>query len=141
MPLKLYGRPLGPLQANCYVLVAPEGGEALVIDPGAPDPWLWKQVESRRLQAIVLTHAHFDHIGGAAELRERTGAPILIHAAEADWLTDPELNGSARWEEYVGRITAPPADGFLEPGQALSFAGHNLEIRPTPGHSPGSISL
>lgn len=141
MPLELYGRPLGPLQANCYVLIEPDLGHALVIDPGAPEDWLWEQVEGRKVQAIVLTHAHFDHIGGVARLRERTGAPVLIHKAEAEWLTNAELNGSARWEEEIGRITAPPADGHLEPGQRLTFAGHDIEVRHTPGHSPGGVSL
>ncbi|HEX6989371.1 MAG TPA: MBL fold metallo-hydrolase [Bacillota bacterium] len=141
MPLELYGRPLGPVQANCYVLVDREGGQALVIDPGAPDPWLWEQVEGLRVQAIVLTHAHFDHIGAVAELHRRTAAPILIHEAEAGWLTDPVLNGSARWEDQIGRVTAPPAHGRLEPGRPLAFAGREIEVRHTPGHSPGSVSL
>lgn len=85
---------LGLLGTNCYLLQ--KDGEALVIDPGGdPQTVLQKMQENNlKLQAILLTHAHFDHIGGVETLREKTEAPVYLHEKESSWLTDPSLNGS-----------------------------------------------
>lgn len=141
MALSVWGHPLGPVQANCYVLRDEDRGRALVIDPGADDAWLRETIAGYTVEAILISHAHFDHIGGAAALQELTGAPILIHQAEAEWLTDPQLNGSARRLDVVGLVTAPAPARFLEHGQQIAFADQRIEVRHTPGHSPGSVSF
>lgn len=141
MAIRVEVRPLGPVGANCYVLVDGASGEAAVIDPGAPDEWILRQLGEHRLRYILLTHAHFDHIGGVRWLKEATGAPVLIHEAEVRWLQDPRLNGSALWPDVAGLITAPDPDVVLGDGDALPFASTTIRVVHTPGHSPGSVSL
>jgi glyoxylase-like metal-dependent hydrolase (beta-lactamase superfamily II) len=91
--------------------------------------------------AILLTHAHFDHIGGLEQVRQLTKAPVYLHDLEAEWLLDPELNGSSRWPLATDPIRCQPRDYGLSDGQILSLAGINLEVFHTPGHSPGSVSF
>lgn len=139
--LKIEGYPLGPLQTNCYVIKRPETGKCVVIDPGAPEPVLLERVKDLEVEAILLTHAHFDHIGGVEVLREQKQCPVYLHEAEADWLTDPEKNGSTRWPEVGGPFTAKAADHHLVHGQTLTLLGETIDVYHTPGHSPGSVSF
>jgi glyoxylase-like metal-dependent hydrolase (beta-lactamase superfamily II) len=118
---------------NCYLAVEPESKEGRVIDPGDEAKRILARLEQTgaRAIAIVLTHAHGDHIGAAGEVKEKTGAPILVHPEEADWLTDANLNLSA----LLGMpVVAPPADRFLNEGD-------ELQVLHTPGHSPGGLAL
>jgi glyoxylase-like metal-dependent hydrolase (beta-lactamase superfamily II) len=87
---------------------------------------------------IINTHAHFDHVGGNAELKKATGAEIIIHPAEAEALT--HLSGHAR---FFGLSVedSPPADRTVEEGEVLEVGALRLSVLHTPGHSPGSISL
>ena len=138
--MQVRGRALGPIQANAYVVTDDATGEALIVDPGHPDPWLLEQVRGKKVVAILLTHAHFDHIAGLAQVKAATGAPILIHRAEADWLGDPQRNGSARWPGVVDPVQAPAADRLVEDGDTIDFAGRTIRVLHTPGHSPGGVS-
>lgn len=139
--MKVTGQPLGHFQANAYIVHDEQSGQAIVIDPGSPDDWLLSQIKDLKVSYILLTHAHFDHIGGLAAVKEATDAPILIHEAEKDWLTDPELNGSGRWPGLVEPIVAPAADRLLTDGDTIHFAGREIEVRHVPGHSPGGVSF
>ena len=130
---------LGLLGTNCYLLQ--KDGEALVIDPGGdPQTVLQKMQENNlKLQAILLTHAHFDHIGGVETLREKTEAPVYLHEKESSWLTDPSLNGSEFFQ--VGTIsTSQSADYSIKPGHH-KIGSFTFEVFHTPGHSPGSVSF
>ncbi|MBR7554208.1 MBL fold metallo-hydrolase [Allobacillus sp. GCM10007491] len=130
---------LGLLGTNCYLLE--KDGEALVIDPGGDPEIVLNTIEENnlKLQAILLTHAHFDHIGGVESLREETNAPVYIHEEESSWLTDPSLNGSEFFQ--VGTIsTSQPADYSIKPGQH-KIGNFSFEAFHTPGHSPGSVSF
>lgn len=131
--------PLGPHQTNCYVLLA--DGHAWIIDAGyTPGPMIqWLRAEGIVPEALVLTHAHCDHMAGLDAVRAAfPGLPVWMHAAEADWLGDPALNLSAA----LGMpATAEPADRFLAEGDALPLGGTTWRVLHTPGHSPGSISI
>ena len=88
--LKIDTYPLGPLQTNCYI-VQDDEGNCLVIDPGEEGERIIRKIESQELKpvAILLTHAHFDHIGAVDSVRERFNIPVYIHEEEQEWLSDP----------------------------------------------------
>lgn len=139
---------LGPWTTNCYVLHAPltaanptSHRPCWIIDAGFdPGPMVdYIQRHNLTPAAVILTHAHLDHIAGLRRLRALwPDLPILIHEAERDFLTDPRLNLSA----FFGHpVTAPPATDTLQDRQLLDIAGLKFQVRHTPGHSPGSIAL
>lgn len=139
--LNIESFPLGPLLTNAYLLADSDGTRGVVIDPGMnPEP-LIERIKHMEIAAILLTHAHFDHIGGVERIRKLKQCPVYLHAAEADWLTDPMKNGSGRWQELGPPIAANPAEHNLEDGQTLNFFGIDLFVMHTPGHSPGSVSF
>lgn len=131
---------VGRLSTNCYLLGCERTREAMVIDPGGDaDSILETVVElDLKVQQIVLTHSHFDHILAADELRSATGAGLAIHRSEASMLTDPPA---------LFRFFAPQtprglvADRLLDDGDTLSVGELQAEVLHTPGHSPGGISL
>ncbi|KMY54752.1 hypothetical protein AC623_13095 [Bacillus sp. FJAT-27231] len=131
--------PLGPLQTNCYIL-SNEKGECIVFDPGAEGEKLvsWLNENHLRPLAILLTHAHFDHIGAVEQVREAFDIPVYIHKEESEWLTNPALNGSARFQ--LGEISGRPADHLLGNEDSLTIGSFSLRLFHMPGHSPGSIS-
>ncbi|MFY4776328.1 MBL fold metallo-hydrolase [Metabacillus sp. RGM 3146] len=131
--------PLGPIQTNAYLFYNEEG-DCLVIDPGSEGNKLNNYIKEKGLKplAILLTHAHFDHIGAVDKVRERWEIPVYIHAEEKDWLTSPELNGSMRMGTEP--ILANPAEHLIRSEQMLTIGPFILKVLETPGHSPGSVS-
>jgi glyoxylase-like metal-dependent hydrolase (beta-lactamase superfamily II) len=129
---------LGPFQANCYIVQA--GTDAVVIDPGAEAERLVSLLDDRGVEprAIVLTHAHADHVGGVSGLVRRFGAPVYLHPADA-----PLYRAAAEHAALFGiAMESPPEpDAWLEHGEHLSFGSIRLEVRHAPGHSPGGIVL
>jgi hydroxyacylglutathione hydrolase len=132
---------LGPLGTNAYLLVDREHHRAIVIDPGMQPKPLIKRIEYLDIEAILLTHAHFDHIGGVDEIRKLKGCPVYLHDAEADWLTNPKKNGSALWPDVGPQVASDPAEYALDQGQKLVLLGETFKVLHTPGHSPGSVSF
>jgi len=133
--------PLGPLETNAYILTNKDLNRAIVIDPGMnPEPLL-QRLEGVEVEAILLTHTHFDHIGGVEELRKLKSCPVYVHDLEADWLTDPGKNGSTMWPQVSAPIRTAPAEYSLQEGQVLELCQARLEVFHTPGHSPGSVSF
>lgn len=131
---------LGDWMTNCYV-VHTDSGRCWIVDAGfGPDPLIEYILEHNlEPQQVVLTHAHVDHIAGLEAIRSRwVDLPILIHRAEQDFLSDPALNLSLVLAQPV---VAQEATGFLEHGQVLSLDGIEFEVRHTPGHSPGGVTL
>lgn len=130
--------PLGPFAANCYFIEAENA--AAVIDPGYPDNRLrqWALAHKDKLQYILLTHCHCDHICGAEELRQLTGAPVCIGASDADGYNNDRLNlvlqtGGA----YKSTAEYAAPDILLHDGDVLPFGGTEIRCLHTPGHTLG----
>ncbi|WDZ63409.1 MBL fold metallo-hydrolase [Paenibacillus polymyxa] len=141
MTLSIRSFNLGPLQTNAYLLQGDDPQRAVIIDPGMNPGPLLRAIEPLTIEAILLTHAHFDHIGGVEEIRNTKGCPVYLHALEQDWLTSPKLNGSLMWPEASPPISTEPAEYDLAEGQQLNLIGHTFKVFHTPGHSPGSVSF
>ncbi|MGG1615162.1 MBL fold metallo-hydrolase [Paenibacillus sp. NRS-1782] len=141
MTLSIRSFNLGPLQTNAYLLQGDDPQRAVIIDPGMNPGPLLRAIESLKIEAILLTHAHFDHIGGVDEIRKAKGCPVYLHPLEQDWLTSPKLNGSLMWPEASPPISTEPAEYDLAEGQQLNLIGHTFKVFSTPGHSPGSVSF
>ncbi|MFD0589809.1 MBL fold metallo-hydrolase [Paenibacillus sp. GCM10027627] len=135
--------PLGPLQTNAYLISVKDGDKerGIIIDPGMNPKRLIDRIADMEIEAIVLTHAHFDHMGGVDETRKVARCPVYLHDLEADWLTDPRKNGSMRWQDVTPPLSTDPAEYALDEGQTLQFIDHTFHVMHTPGHSPGSVSL
>lgn len=141
MPLSIRSFNLGQLQTNAYLLQGDDPQRAVIIDPGMNPGPLLRAIEPLAIEAILLTHAHFDHIGGVEEIRNAKGCPVYLHPLEQDWLTTPKLNGSLMWPEVSPPISTAPAEYDLAEGQQLDLIGHTFKVLHTPGHSPGSVSF
>lgn len=127
--------PVGQLQANCW-LVWDDSGHGALIDPGDEASRLLRAVEERglTLSAILLTHVHFDHMMAAKALQQATGAPLLVHEADASALTDPQKSLTM----WVGTTCNLTADRLLREGDTVAVGNLSLTVYHTPGHTPGS---
>ncbi|MEH7885521.1 MBL fold metallo-hydrolase [Bacillus sp. JJ1609] len=133
--------PLGQLQTNCYLIID-ENNSCLIVDPGDNPKKLTTIIEQHELkpEAILLTHAHFDHIGAVDRIRDKYAIKVYIHVREKDWLTDPALNGSRHFM-MKEMITARPAENLIADEGEMSIGNFSFSVYETPGHSPGSISI
>ncbi|MEI3606814.1 MBL fold metallo-hydrolase [Pseudogracilibacillus sp. SE30717A] len=130
---------LGPLGTNCYIIS--KDHQCLIIDPGGDPHIIEDYLMENKLtpQAILLTHAHFDHIGAVDEIRNKYKLNVYLHNKEKDWLEDATLNRSILFLGSDGFVTSPP-DKIIQTGE-LKIGEFVCEIVHTPGHSPGSVSF
>jgi glyoxylase-like metal-dependent hydrolase (beta-lactamase superfamily II) len=132
---------LGPVSTNAYVIGDPAAGSAAVVDPGDEAPRVLALLDrlGLRLETIVVTHAHFDHVGAVLPLVEATHAPFLLFHAEL-----PVLQVAAdRAQTLFGlTIPRPPVpDRLLREGDTVTLGGAPFRVVHTPGHSPGHMCL
>ena len=134
-PLKVEQYVVGPVQTNCYFAVNDETKEMILIDPGANADRLIQIIEEEKLNpvAILLTHGHFDHAGGAAEVAAHFGIKVYAEEHERETLDDPKLNLSG----WTGAETTYHADVFLKDEQEFDLAGFHIRVLFTPGHTVG----
>lgn len=132
-----------PLRQNCTVLENPETGQALVVDPGGDAPELLKILDGMTVEAILLTHGHFDHVGGADALREglarRQTPPVrMIGPDRRDEFLLNSVTDQAQAFGLFDLHNAHP-DHFVVDGEILEFSGARFEVAHCPGHTPGHV--
>ncbi|MCA1031725.1 MBL fold metallo-hydrolase [Bacillus timonensis] len=132
--------PLGPLQTNAYIISNPSK-EAIIVDPGGDGSKLISLLGNQKLTpiAILLTHAHFDHIGAVDDVRAKWDIPMYIHEKEKNWLIDPALNGS-HYFIPGGGMRVKEATNLIKVEGELNIGSFQFTLMFTPGHSPGSVS-
>lgn len=134
--------PVGPLQCNCTILGDPETGEAIVIDPGDEAMKVLKRLSAHGLKpkAILITHTHLDHVGGNHEVREKTGARVMLHEKDL-----PLYDNLSMQAQMIGLDTPVrgKVDEHIHQGDVIFFGskGDSIEVLHTPGHTPGSCSF
>ncbi|NPV49161.1 MAG: MBL fold metallo-hydrolase [Armatimonadetes bacterium] len=135
--MKLIVLPVGPLEANCYLLGDGQSEMCVVIDPGGDAEIILETctTESLRPHLILLTHGHMDHMAAAAAVKAASGARVMIHEADRESVEHPH----PFWAQMVGGAPAVRVDECLTDGQAVGVGGLSLRVLHTPGHSPGSV--
>jgi len=131
---------VGPLQCNCSILGDEVSGEAIVIDPGAEIGRIQATLQKHKLtlKQILITHAHIDHIAGAARLKALTGAPIFYNRNDLPLVK--MMDAQAAWLGMeTPEVQAP--DDTLDEGRVVSIPGITGQILQTPGHTEGSVCL
>ena len=133
------GLTVGQLQENCYIARPDDGERCIVVDPGDEHERILEQVAElgATVEAILLTHTHFDHVGAVAPLARATGAPVWCPKLEVPVLADINsyvFPGFGPYENY-------DADETIEGGETLQIAGFDIEVVFTPGHSPGHVTF
>lgn len=130
---------VGPIAENTYMIRRDDAERALLIDPGAEPERLIAAIEALgvTLEAILITHVHFDHVGAVAALARHTRAPVYCPSLERQVLAD--LDGHYAQMGF-GPFESHEAEELLAGGERLELAGLEIEVAFTPGHSPGHLS-
>lgn len=138
-PFQIAIVPVTPLQQNCSILKCAATGRAAIADPGGDVGQILAALEQMKAEpeAIWLTHGHFDHAGGAAELSEKTGAPVIGPHEDDRWLLDQVAAQGAMFGVPGGRDVTP--DAWLKEGDEARFGDVAFEVRHCPGHTPGHV--
>ena len=129
---------VGMVQENCYLFRRRDSNRALIVDPGDEAPRLLEALGDLKLEAILLTHTHFDHVGAVAPLARATGAPVYVPELEKQVLAD--INSYVPFAGF-GPFESWEAEHTLQGGETLELAGFEIQVLYTPGHSPGHMSF
>jgi hydroxyacylglutathione hydrolase len=130
---------VGPVQENAFLLRRDGGDRALLIDPGEEAPKLLGAIEALgvTLDAILLTHCHFDHTGAVAPVAKATGAPVYCPQLEVPLLQD--IMAYVPWPGF-GPFESWDPEHTVAGGERLQLAGYDIDVLFTPGHSPGHVT-
>jgi glyoxylase-like metal-dependent hydrolase (beta-lactamase superfamily II) len=139
MTLDVRSLTVGPVAENCYIARVPGADRAVIVDPGEEAERLLGAVRELgvALEAILLTHTHFDHVGAVAPVARATGAPVYCPQLELGVLAD--IMSYVPWAGF-GPYESWDAEHAVEGGEHLSLAGLEIDVRFTPGHSPGHVT-
>jgi hydroxyacylglutathione hydrolase len=139
MSLDVHQLTVGPIGENCFIVRREGSGKAVIVDPGEEADRILAEVEEvgAKVEAILITHCHFDHIGAVAPVARTTGAPVYCPQLErpvlADIMSFVPYEGFGPYESYE-------ADETVKGGEALELAGLTFDVIFTPGHSPGHVT-
>ncbi len=124
----------------CYFLICDKTGKAAIVDPGGDEEKLIKIVESSKLdvQYIIATHGHPDHVCGNRKIKEATGADIIMHEADDEFFSQPNVKN---YFSMLGMEESPPADLRVREGDDIVFGTVAIRVIHTPGHTPGGMCL
>jgi glyoxylase-like metal-dependent hydrolase (beta-lactamase superfamily II) len=131
---------VGPVQENCFIVRQKDSGAALIVDPGEEADRLLRAVDElgiEKVEAILVTHTHFDHVGAVAPVAEATGAPVYCPELERQVLAN--IMDYVPWPGF-GPFESYEADHTVAGGETLDLAGLKIEVLFTPGHSPGHVT-
>jgi hydroxyacylglutathione hydrolase len=135
----VHGFTVGQVAENCFFAARDGGTQAIVVDPGDEGDRLIAALDELGLgvEAILLTHTHFDHVGAVAPLARHTGAPVYCPELEKHVLAD--IMSYVPWPGF-GPFESYDADVLVAGGERLELAGLEIDVRFTPGHSPGHVT-
>jgi hydroxyacylglutathione hydrolase len=131
---------VGPVQENCFIVRTAGSDRAVIVDPGDEAERLIEALRALKIsavEAILLTHTHFDHVGAVAPVASATGAPVYCPELEVQVLAN--INGYVRWPGF-GPFESYEADHTIKGGETLELAGITFDVVFTPGHSPGHVT-
>ena len=138
--MQLHILPAGPIETNAYLLTSSRSGDAILID--APDG-IWDQVQpilsgqNLALRELWLTHGHWDHTQGGAEVVRESGARVRAHPDDRELIENPEV--MRRFMGQSLRIEPIRVDDWLKHGETIQALGVTAEVRHVPGHCPGNV--
>ncbi|MBP2634143.1 MAG: gloC [Firmicutes bacterium] len=138
--MKIIQMGVGHLGTNCYIVFCEQTLQAAVIDPGGSEETILYEINNANLKVeyIINTHGHADHIAANDAIKKATGAQVLIHHEDAKMLTNAQLNLSM----YIGDgIVCQAADRLLNDGDIITFGSISFKVLHTPGHTVGGICL
>jgi glyoxylase-like metal-dependent hydrolase (beta-lactamase superfamily II) len=130
---------VGPIQENCYFVRRPDATSAVIVDPGEEAPRLLEALKAlgiETVEAILLTHCHFDHVGAVKPLHDATGAPVWCPQLETEMLADITAHAFPGFGPFEGY----DADHTVAGAETLELAGMTFDVRFTPGHSAGHVT-
>lgn len=130
---------LGDLATNTYIVTDEDSGECAVVDPAIESDELLSKLENKNVKYILLTHGHFDHIGGVNAVKEKTGAEVVIHKKEKPFLSEIALNLFTWKYQDHKYMKAIAADILTEDGTEIPFGDGAIKVMHTPGHTMGGV--
>lgn len=138
--MRIHSLTVGSMAVCCYIVACEETGKGIIIDPGGNEAEILARCtdEQVKVEYIVNTHGHPDHVCGNARIKAATGAAIVMHAADAEFFARSEVQ---QYFSMLGLEASPPVDQTVKDNDLITFGNQVLRVLHTPGHTPGGICL